>query len=66
MKRWTEYPELNDKDNLSALIEHLHTPLCIARHLGCSRESVKHAMKHHGLHTKKYHIGDEMKTRLRL
>ena len=55
MKRWTEYPELNDKDNLSALIEHLHTPLCIARHLGCSRESVKHAMKHQIMINLKYH-----------
>lgn len=66
MRTWKDIPELNDRDKLSALIEHLHTPLCIARHLGCSRESVKHAMKHHGLHTIKYHIGDDMKKRLRL
>ena len=66
MKTWKDVAELADKSRLAALIDEEKTPLSIARRLGCSRESVKNAMKHHGLSTKKYHIGDDMKKRLRL
>ena len=66
MRTWKDIPELADKDTLASLIEEEKTPLRIARRLGCSRESVKNAMKHHRLSTKKYRIGDDMKKRLRL
>lgn len=66
MKTWRDIPELTDCSILSSLIEKEKTPLKIARHLGCSRESVKNAMKHHGLKTKKFHVEEEMKKRLRL
>ena len=66
MKTWKNIPELADKERLASHINEEKTPLRIARRLGCSRESVKNAMKHHGLSTKKYHIGDDMKKRLRL
>ncbi|MBR5815435.1 MAG: hypothetical protein IKY77_04490 [Methanocorpusculaceae archaeon] len=66
MKTWRNIAELADKERLSSLINEERTPLRIARRIGCSRESVKNAMKHHGLHTKKFQIEDEMKKRLRL
>ena len=66
MKTWKDIPELKDKNALEALIETEKTPLQIAKHLECSRESVKHAMRHHGLHTKKFQIKEDMKKRLRL
>ena len=64
MKTWKDVPELSDRNSLEALIEVENTPMNIARHLGCSRESVKHAMKHHGLKTKKFHIEEDMRRRL--
>ena len=66
MNTWKDIPELKDKNALEALLETEKTPLQIAKHLGCSRESVKHAMRHHGLHTKKFQIKEDMKKRLRL
>ena len=64
MKTWKDVPELFDRKSLAALIEVENTPMKIAKRLGCSRESVKHAMKHHGLKTKKFHIEEDMKRRL--
>ena len=64
MRTWKDIKELAEKAALEALIEEMMTPIRIARHLGCSRESVKHAMKHHGLKTKKFHIEEDMKRRL--
>ncbi len=66
MKTWKDIPELADRNILASLIEKEKTPLKIARYLGCSRESVKNAMKHHGLKTKKFHVEEDMKKRLRL
>ena len=66
MKTWKTIPELADKNTLASLINEERTPLRIARRLGCSRESVKNAMKHHGLRTKKFQIEEDMKKRLRL
>lgn len=66
MKTWKDIAELADKTRLASLIECEHTPLRIAQRLGCSRESVKHAMKHHGLKTKKFSVDEEMRRRLRL
>ena len=64
MRTWRDVPELFDRKSLAALIEVENTPMNIAKRLGCSRESVKHAMKHHGLKTKKFHIEEDMKRRL--
>lgn len=66
MKTWREIEHLRDRTALQILIEEEKTPIRIARRLGCSRESVKNAMKHHGLSTKKYKIGDDMRRKLRL
>ena len=66
MKTWKDIKELADKTALQNLIDKEKTPLQIAKRLGCSRESVKHAMRHHGLHTKKFQIKEDMKKRLRL
>lgn len=66
MKTWRDIEMLAERTALQTLLEEEKTPLRIARRLGCSRESVKNAMKHHGLSTKKYQIGDDMKRKLRL
>ena len=66
MKTWKDIKELADKTALQNLIDKEKTPLQISKRLGCSRESVKHAMRHHGLHTKKFQIKEDMKKRLRL
>lgn len=66
MKTWRDIEELADRKRLAALIEEEKTPLRIARKLGCSRESVKTAMRNHGLQSKKYQIKDSLKERLRL
>ena len=66
MKTWRDIEHLGERTALQTLLEEEKTPLRIARRLGCSRESVKNAMKHHGLSTKKYRIGDDMKKKLRL
>ena len=64
MRTWKDIEELAEKAALEALIEEMMTPIRIAKRLGCSRESVKHAMKYHGLNTKKFHIEEDMKRRL--
>lgn len=66
MKTWKDYPELRNRDALEHLLETEKTPMRIARHLNCSRESVKHAMKHHDLRMKKFHVKEEMRRRLSL
>ena len=64
MRTWKDIEELADRKSLEALIDVENTPMNIAKRLGCSRESVKHAMKYHGLKTKKFHIEEDMKRRL--
>ena len=64
MKTWKDIEELAEKAALEALIEELMTPARIARHLNCSRDSVKTAMRHHGLKTKTFVISEEMRERL--
>ena len=64
MKTWKDIEELAEKAALEALIEEMMTPTRIARHLNCSRESVKTAMRHHGLKTKTFVVSEEMRQRL--
>ena len=64
MKTWKDVKELAEKAALEALIEEMMTPTRIARHLNCSRDSVKTAMRHHGLKTKTFVISEEMRERL--
>lgn len=48
---WNEIPELADAALLRRLVLRYGTTENIAVHLGCSRWSVKTALRHHGLHT---------------
>ena len=66
MKTWRDIEELVHKPTLQKILTEERTPLAVARRLGCSRESVKNAMKHHGLKTAKYRVAEEMKQKLRL
>lgn len=66
MKTWRDIEGLSERKALSQLIEEEGTPLRIARRLGCSRESVKNAMRHHGLKSKCFVVGEEVKKKLRL
>ena len=66
MKTWRDIEGLSTRDALLQLIEEEGTPLRISRRLGCSRESVKNAMRHHGLKSKCYVVGEEVKRKLRL
>ncbi len=49
MKTWRDIEELADRDTLKFLIEQEGTAPRIARRLGCSENSVRNAMKFHGL-----------------
>ena len=64
MRTWKDIEELAEKAALEALIEEMMTPIRIAKRLGCSRESVKTAMRRHGLKTKTFVVSEEMRERL--
>lgn len=66
MKTWRDIEELAERRKLQTLIDEEGTPLRISRRLGCSLDSVRNAMHHHGLKAKYYLIGAETKQRLRL
>ena len=64
MKTWKDIPELKARECLEALLETEKTPKKVAARLNCSRESVKTAMRHHGLKTKTFTVSEEMRERL--
>ena len=66
MKTWRDIEELADRTRLAVLIDEQGTPLRISRFLGCSLDSVRNAMRHHGLKAKYYRAGAEIKRKLRL
>ncbi len=66
MKTWKDIPELRARASLEALLDTERTPKRIAARLNCSRESVKTAMRRHGLQTKTFSVSEEMRERLRL
>lgn len=47
--RWTDYPELSDRERLRRYTEACLTARQIAALIGCSKTSVETAMRHHGL-----------------
>ncbi len=66
MKTWRDIEELSDRAALAQIIEEEGTPARIARRLGCSKSSVKNAMVFHGLKSKNWKAGEEIKKRLDL
>ena len=56
---WYMIPELLNRNVLERLIEEELSPVRIARRIGCSPDSVRNAMRHHGLKRRYGRMGEK-------
>ena len=66
MKTWKDISELANRETLQKLIEEEGNSRRIAERLACSQESVKNALRHHGLRSRCFIVRGEMKEKLKL
>lgn len=66
MKYWMDYDVLCVRETLEQLLDDEKTPIGVARRVGCSRQSVKSAMKYHGLSIQRVKMSEDIRKKLGL